>query len=192
MYRDLNCTIRGVSPLLMHNGQLADPLNSFAIAMKKISSKRDKTEADLEELGHLEWLGSLYLHEQEPCIPGELLEGTLLEAARKRRRGKQVAAGVWCESNFPLVYEGPRDLEGLWCNPQFRLTTGARVQRNRVMRTRPRYEQWAAAVKVTFNDELLNRAEVLELLRLAGEQVGIGDWRPKFGRFVVESVETAE
>jgi hypothetical protein len=40
---------------------------------------------------------------------------------------------------------------------------------------------------VIFNDELVNQSEVLELLRIAGEQVGLGDWRPKFGRFDVET-----
>jgi hypothetical protein len=187
MYLDLHCTIRGVAPLLMHNGQLADPLNHLTQAIRKISTKKDKTEADLEELAHLEWLGSLYLHQQEPCLPGELLEGTLVEAAKKRRRGKQVSAGVWCEQQFPLQYEGPREPEVLWNDSRFRFTIGVRVQRNRVMRTRPRFEAWAADITVTFNDELLNQAEVLDLLRLAGEQVGIGDWRPKFGRFVVEA-----
>jgi hypothetical protein len=39
---------------------------------------------------------------------------------------------------------------------------------------------------VTYNDSLLNESDVLDLLRLGGEQIGLGDWRPKFGRFVVE------
>jgi hypothetical protein len=187
MFHDLHCTIRGVAPLLMHNGQLADPLNSFAQAMKKISGNRDKTEAELEELARLEWFGSLYLHQQEPCLPGELIEGALVGAAKKRRRGKQVAAGVWCQDNFPLQYEGPRALEELWEDPRFRFTTGVRVKQNRVMRTRPRFEEWATDITVIFNDELVNQSEVLELLRIAGEQVGLGDWRPKFGRFDVET-----
>ena len=186
MYHDLHCTIRGAAPLLMHNGQLANPLNHFTQAMKKITANRGKTEADLEELAHLEWSGGLYLHHQEPCLPGELIEGTLVGAAKKRRRGKQVTAGVWCEDNFPLQYEGPRAPEEIWEDPRFRLTTGVRVKQSRVMRTRPRFEKWAADITLIFNDELVNQSEVLELLRIAGEQVGIGDWRPKFGRFVVE------
>ena len=186
MYRDFHCLIRGVAPLLMHNGQLANPTNFFAKELKKLSGKRNKTDADLEELAHVEWLGSLYLDQGEPCIPGELVEGTLVEAAKQQRRSKQVNAGVYCEGNFPLRYEGPRTPEALWQAEQFRFTTPARVRQNRVPRTRPRFDAWEAEVKVTYNDELLNPEEIFELLKIAGEQVGIGDWRPKFGRFVVD------
>ena len=35
--------IEGISPLLMHNEQLADPLNAFAQQVAEISSKRKKT-----------------------------------------------------------------------------------------------------------------------------------------------------
>jgi hypothetical protein len=158
----------------------------FARELKKLTSKRDKTDADLAELAHVEWLGSLYLHEGAPCLPGELLEAVLLEAARKRRKGKQVAAGVYCDGNFPLQYDGPQSLEALWEDERFRFTTGVRVKQNRTMRTRPRFDGWAAAVGVTYNDELVNPADMTDLFTLAGEQIGLGDWRPKFGRFLVE------
>jgi hypothetical protein len=32
---------------------------------------------------------------------------------------------------------------------------------------------------------LLTREDVIEIFRIAGAQIGIGDWRPKFGRFRV-------
>jgi hypothetical protein len=35
----------------------------------------------------------------------------------------------------------------------------------------------------------MNRSEVLEYFRIAGA-LGIGDWRPRYGKFLVE--ETAE
>jgi hypothetical protein len=38
------------SPLLLHNGQTADPSNRFSKEMKKISGKRGKTDADFEQL----------------------------------------------------------------------------------------------------------------------------------------------
>jgi hypothetical protein len=190
MYHTLACTITGVSPLIMHNGQLADPLNPLVKALKKLSSKRDKTEADLEELARLEWYGSLYLQDGAPCMPGELLEAHLVESAKKRKKGPQTKAGLYCNGNFPLRYDGPRDPDVLWADPAYRLTVGARVQRNRVMRTRPIFREWAVTFEVTYNDSLLNAADILDLLRLGGESIGLGDWRPKFGRFVVEPAST--
>lgn len=84
----------------MHSGRLADPLNPIAKAVKKVSSKRMKTDADFAELARLEFLGGLYLHRGEPCIPGEVLEAALIEAARKMRRGQQAKAGVICDDFF--------------------------------------------------------------------------------------------
>src|SRR5512147_548873 len=98
--------LTGVVPLLMHNGQLANPINPIVKDIKKISGKRDKTEADLEELARLEWYGSLYLDEGRPCIPGEVLEATFLAGSKKKKKGPQAKAGVFCDQNFPLVYNG--------------------------------------------------------------------------------------
>jgi hypothetical protein len=38
---------------------------------------------------------------------------------------------------------------------------------------------------VTFNDTLLNEADIIDLLHLGGEQIGLCDRRPKFGRYLV-------
>lgn len=51
----------GETPVMLNNDQTADPLNPIAKEMKKISSKRAKTEADHYELSKLEWFGGLYL-----------------------------------------------------------------------------------------------------------------------------------
>ncbi|CAO3452058.1 hypothetical protein [Azospirillum largimobile] len=50
MYQSLSFQITGVSPLLMHNGRLADPLDPLVKDIKKLSCKRPKTEADLERI----------------------------------------------------------------------------------------------------------------------------------------------
>jgi len=76
----------------MHNGQLADPSNWYSRAIKAISGKRGKTEADYQEMARLEWMGSLYLAQGVPCIPGYVLEATLIGrggAARKEKMGRQ-------------------------------------------------------------------------------------------------------
>ena len=36
-----------------------------------------------------------------------------------------------------------------------------------------------------FLPSLLNAGDVRNFLTAAGEQIGIGDWRPRFGRFIV-------
>jgi len=99
--------------------------------------------------------------------------------------GPKVKAGLYCDGNFPLLYDGPRDPDALWADPAFRWTVPARVQRNCIMRTRPMFREWGVRFQVTFNESLLNQHEIIDLLHLGGEQVGLGDWRPKFGRYIV-------
>jgi len=75
-YRTLKVEIIGTAPLIMHNGQTADPLNRYAKAMAEISGKRSKTEADLEQMAWLDFIGSLYMGTDGPVVPGRLIEGT--------------------------------------------------------------------------------------------------------------------
>lgn len=67
------------------------------------------------------------------------------------------------------------------------------------MRNRPRYDNWSAHLKVSYDADLLSAQDVLNLLARAGESVGIGDGRPGspnsngcgFGTFQVEGVKKA-
>ena len=184
MFKRLETRIVGASPLIVHNGQLADPSNSFAKEMAKVRSKRGKTDSDLEELAHLEFLGSLYLDGGKPCIPGEVIEATLLTAAKKLKRGKQCGAGLIAE-NATLIYDGPTEPEKLWEDENFRLRAMVRVQLARTPRVRPIFKKWNATLALDYDDSLLNESEVQQIIKVAGEQVGLCDWRPKFGRFSI-------
>jgi hypothetical protein len=192
MFEKYSCRITGVAPLILHSGQLADPLNDYAKEMKKISGKRHKTEADLEELARLEWHGSLYLSEGQVVIPGEVLEAHLVEAAKKRKKGQQAKASLFCDGVFPLLYDGPSDVNVLWQDADYRLTAGVKVQRNRIMRTRPLFKSWSLSAQVLYNPSQLNLGEIQDFFRIGGEQIGLGDWRPRFGRYVVEETSAAQ
>ena len=52
----LQLTIKGVSPLLLHNGQTANPLNKYARQLKAVSGKRNKTDEDFEAMAKIEFL----------------------------------------------------------------------------------------------------------------------------------------
>lgn len=184
-YQELKFRITGVSPFLMHNGQLADPLNPHSRSIAEVTGKRKKTDADHVEMGRREFFGSLYLTGGEPCIPAEMLEAALIKGAMKEKRGPQAKAGVLVEKNAVLEYDGPRDPKALWDDARFRFRVAVKVAQAKVMRTRPRFDGWAAEVGIKFLPALLNERELRSFLVTSGEQIGIGDWRPRFGRFVV-------
>lgn len=187
-HKSLKFKIAGVSPLVMHNGQLADPLNEFARAMRKVSGKRAKTDADHEELARLEWYGGLYLDGGRPCIPGFVFESALVTAARKSKKGKQAQAGIICPGNYVLSNGWHGTVEEMWTENKHRLTARVKMPTGAsVMRTRPIFHDWEVEIEVMYDPSLLNESEVREIVQLTGESIGLCDWRPKFGRFEVVS-----
>lgn len=186
MYKTIEVELKGISPLLVHNGQLANPLNEFTKALKKVTKKRGKTDSDHEEVARLEFMGSLYLDDKgRPVIPGECIESMLCDAARKAKLGQQAKAGIICDGNWPIIYNGPKNAEGLWENPHFRDIRKAKVQKASVMRCRPIFREWSLKFTIHYLPDVLNESEIRDMLVTAGRIVGLCDFRPKFGRFEV-------
>ena len=185
--KTLNFKITGLAPLLMPNGQTADPLNKFSKAIKAVTSKRSKTDADHEEMAKLEWFASLYLDKGKVIIPDFVVEASLVAGARKSKLGKQAEAAIYVENHAILEFDG-MDLtpEELFDRDENRDCRAVRVQKNKVMRTRFIAKEWSANISVLFDDSMLNSAAVKKAVADCGYQVGLCDWRPKYGRFEAE------
>jgi hypothetical protein len=188
--KKLRFKITGAAPLLMHCGRLADSSDPYVEKMKEITSKRKKTDADHEELARLEFLGGLYLGENnEPVIPSHVMEAAIIGrggSARMERMGKESAAALWVIDDAPLVYDGPKDPNALFEDKRFVSQAMVAVQRNKVKRTRPIFKKWEAEIAVEFNENLIDEESVRRWVEVSGEQVGLMDWRPRFGRFEVQ------
>jgi hypothetical protein len=180
--------LTGVAPLLQHCGQLADPLNAWARALKEVTGKRNKTDADFEEAARLEWFGSLYTEEGKIVIPGRCMDATLINAAKKRKKGIQAKAGLICERNFALEYDGPEELDALWLDPRFQQRVLMKVKGNGVMRTQPKFMPWATTIEVSYDDGQLNGKDVDAFVEIGGQQIGLLEGRPRFGRYQVQKL----
>jgi hypothetical protein len=190
MYRSLSFSIKGTYPLMFHNGRLADPLNHYAKAMKEITSKRKKTDADHQALYDLEWEGSLYVNDQnQVIIPGINIEAAFIEGAKKQRLGPAFKAGFLCDEDFPLKHDGPKDIEKLKSMDRFRDKRGVKVNGSRVIRCRPIFGSgngwWGLDFTVQYLPDVLNESQVRSTLDIIGRLVGLGDHKPKYGRFEV-------
>lgn len=187
----ITCT--GTTPLLMHNARLSNPLDEVAKAMKRISSKRTKTEEDHEELARLEHMGGLYFDSDAgPYLPGQNFERCLVDAARITKSGKKIERGVFVETNVnPVAYRGPRTIEGLWKDDNFRHSASVKIGTNRVTRTRPQFRDWTVDAEGVYDPAVINLEELAEIAGTAGRMIGLGDWRPRFGRFeaTVEKID---
>ena len=176
------------APLLCHNGQTADPTNKWSKLLKQISSKRAKTDADYEEMARIEFMAGLYMSEDGPVLPNNLIDSMVLNGAKKSKEGPTAKSGCFCLKHARLDYDGPRTANELWEDERFRHTALVRVQSSRVARTRPIFQEWSAVITLNVEDTLVNPSRVDEWLVAAGSQVGVGDWRPQYGRFTVERV----
>ena len=186
MEQQVKITIEGVCPLVMHNGRLADPLDEWAKRMKAVSSKRNKTDADIEELARLEFMGGLYYDEKNGIyIPADMIEACFINGAKKSKRGPQAKSGFFLDEDAKFEYKGPKKPDELWQNKDFVLKAKVRIMANSVMRYRPHFPKWKATFTALFFDDILSKPEIKEILETAGRIVGLGDWRPKYGRFKV-------
>lgn len=179
----------GVRPLITHNGELANPRNPIVREIKKLTSKgRKKTDDDLDALRRLEWRGGLYLDERKhPCIPGDNIHACLVEGARKNKLGKDLDAAVLvAEGDFPLLYDGPKDIDKLYADDRYIDCRGVDVQGKRVQRTRPIFRKWALEIVVDFDPTIIDRARVIDAARVSGHRIGLGEYKPRYGRFLVE------
>jgi hypothetical protein len=164
-------------------------LNNFAKEIKKVSGKKKKTDADLERMAELEFKGSLYVNEEKrPIMPLEGIEAVVVAGARKTKEGQVAKAGLFCSENSILEYDGPKDPDKLWENESFRLRVPVKINQSKVIRTRPIFKQWSCVVELSYNPTICNEEQIFSWLKVAGEQCGAFDWRPKYGRFSVEKV----
>lgn len=195
--KGLTCTLSGTRPLILHNGQLANPLNPYAVELGKYTHKRNKTLDDHRNIARIEWTASLYLDDPgqglQVVIPGANIEAMIVESARKSRKGKLAKAGVICIGPFALEYEGPQEPEQLWeAGEKYRLVSTPPIRGNRVVRTRPRFFPWSICPTIYFDPGILSEEEIREFVQDAGRYVGLCDWRPRYGTFRVHDWWPAE
>ena len=190
--KTINMKWTGIRPLLMHNGHLVDATNSYVKGIKKITDKGSKkmTDKDRMDRDRLEWEGSLYWDEElGPVIPSDNIERCLQLGAQKQRKGKDVQAAVLCsEPLVKLHYDGPRNKDKLFASDRFTLKKSIRVQQSRLIRTRPMFPTgWWIEFSVEYDPSVISDDSlIMDAAIDAGALVGLGDWRPKFGRFIVD------
>ena len=67
------------------------------------------------------------------------------------------------------------------------------VQRNRILRTRSKFDcPWTCEFDLDCDDELVSQQFLAQWLDIAGRRIGLGDWRPEksgeFGRFATKEI----
>ena len=173
--RVISVTIKGITPLLMHR---------FAVTGAEDASKLRTGVPDWEKAAEL----AKYADEKGHLYqPAEHIERTLAEAAKNfkitGRRGatysKLVGSTVDVEP-FAVPHKIQKSVVD---------SRPVVVQKARVIRYRPRLDDWELDFNIRLHDDQLQTEVIKQILDYAGLYVGIGDYRPqkkgKFGKFMV-------
>jgi hypothetical protein len=170
----------------MHNERLCNPLHPITKELKKLTKLKTKTEKTMIDIRWLEWRGGLYEHQGRPVLPSDNVLAALVEGARKSKKGKDVSAGVVAaEPHFLLKYKGPKTIDELDGNEDFCDYRSVVVSRRRTMRARPLFAEWSADIELFYDAEIIQLSDIIRAFEVAGERIGIGDRRPRNGRFEI-------
>lgn len=186
----LKLKLKSTTPMLMHSDRFANPLDPATKAHKELTSNRKKTDEVHEAIARSEYIGALYIDQDGPFLPSFNLDSCFVESAKMQKLGKHAKrAMVVMENKIHLQYEGPREASALSDDPRFVDARSVRVGMARLTRYRPRFNDWRAECTLAVDTDQINENEVRAILENAGRLIGVGDFRPKFGRFSVEIVE---
>lgn len=180
----------GTSPLLQHNVRLVDPLDEHTKALSEAAkeAKSKKTDAAHRTMARVEFEAGLYFGEKiGPYVPSTWVLKSMRDAAALTKQGKGIERGVIAmDDELPIAYKGPRTIQGMWDAKMYdRRATG--VASSKVMRTRPRFNEWSIEVTLAYAPNLIDRKTLIAHAEQAGAFMGIGDGRRlRFGRFQVE------
>lgn len=186
--------ITGMQPLIMHSNRGVNPRLPEVQENKAIAKKGTrKTEEDLDRMARIEWeLGLYYDPKIGPYLPSHVILAALRDGAKKTKQGKLIVEAVLMEELMvKLEYSGPRDLNGLYDDGRFFDLRPVRVQQATVNRARPIFPSWAAEFTLTYDSESLDENDLLRIIETAGRRVGLGDYRPTYGRFTMQVIAGA-
>ena len=165
--------IRGIVPLLQ---------NRFVGEEEETASERIGVIERSEE-----WKQALYFDEKIGVYePSEHIWGAMIKAAGNFQipgRGKKtykdlIKSGIIIEPD--KIPFGKREPDGIDKRPVV-------VRGSRILRQRPMMKDgWELSFTINILEEQLPVEAVKKILEYAGRCVGIGDFRPRFGRFEVE------
>ncbi len=192
--KKIHVKFKGSTPLMMHNGQLANPFNPFARKLSDLNTEKKRKGVDklavLGQMADVEWEGGLYFDaEVGPHIPAMMVRTAIQEGAKLTRGGRTVLRTVNISPpKIPLQYKGPREMEALKADLKFRDQRLVKVQMAKVLRTRPIFPTWSIEFDVIYNEDGIDVKDLVKYIRDAGQFEGLAEGRGKLGmgRFDVE------
>lgn len=176
--KQISVEIQGIAPLLQHRFATEEHGQNTSRSKKKVYDPKVEAEKCL----YKNTKGEIYQ-------PAEHIFQSMVRAAvdfkfEKRRTYKDIITSgiVIRPEEIPLIFNGEYEIDA----------RGVVIQRARVVRWRPRFNTWKLQFTIdVLDDENISVPVLKEILEKAGATKGIGDYRPRFGRFMVTAFKEA-
>jgi hypothetical protein len=171
----VNVSVEGAAALLFHRWSV----DGVEAKSKAAKGSKAKKEDDLESYVYRDRDGFL-------CLPTEYFRMSIINAAKYKQDPRSPRKSAMDLFKAGLV--GLSDLCSLGIKEwQYVDRRRVMVQRNGITRHRPAcYPGWKASMQFqVLVPEYINSHLLNETISAAGRLVGVGDFRPTFGRFAV-------
>jgi len=176
--QELNIKITSISPLLMNN------INS----MFKAKEKPARTKHEDWEQGQEMFLARMYAEGDRLVLPSRIAKGILKEGAKGsgiKQPGKRSGYADLVQS-VVFIPEGlvlDQTVSDVVREQAFVGMNGTK----KVLRVWPKLVEWSGNLKIIIADEKQFNPDILrEILEFSGRFIGVGDYRPEFGRFEIK------
>lgn len=174
--------IQGTAPILFHRWN-CESVESKSKAKK---GSQEKKSDDIESYVYRNEKGEL-------CIPGEYLRGAIIGAARYQQDPRSPRKSAMDLFKATIVSLTPLASLGVktW---DFLDKRRVVIQRNAITRSRPAMaEGWKTSFILMVNlPEYVDQHLLNSTIQAAGKLIGLGDFRPSFGRFNLTKFEVLE
>lgn len=185
--------MKGTCPLMLNNAEVVNPFSQIARAIKELTSKRTKTDADAEEILHLKFIASVYLNDKgQYILPANMLAACFTQAAKENRLGAKFDRSVFVREDALLKF----DENG--CTPEELYTNHASkyvdirpvgIKGSKIPACRFIIPTWSTEVELDFDETQLNDSEVWNAIKIAGLRYGIGTYRKRYGKFDIREIK---
>lgn len=179
--------IRGVTPLLIHRfGEESEQSQSTRLTEIK---RRDPRE-EARKVAYVAEDGTFFFNAF--AIPGAMGNAGSAHKAKGSRKSLRfvVPSAIRMTSDTIQILNGNGPAKDFEVDAR---PVTIPATKGRVMRYRPRFNEWGARFTLVLNDDLLSEEMTHQLLNEAGLSIGIGDFRPEkrgpFGTFRVTKFE---
>jgi len=168
--------VRGTSPLLTHNPAGMRMSSDDPARKKKIPTPEEESEA-----------GCYRDENGKYVLPSIGFRSAILAASKSFKKGRSSAfygvSHIEMEAEWVPLKNGNGKAAGQYVID----TRRAVVQKNGILRSRPKWLQWSAEFTVIYDPALVNEKEIRTYAEEAGQKIGVFDYRPQrggwFGRF---------